>query len=196
MTTIIVTHEDNEVDEFDFNDGQDTISIGRRSSNDVCIPDLSVSGSHALITLEDNTFWLEDLNSTNGTYINGQVVQRQIIQTNDEIMIGKIRLTFVGPRVEPADLPSSEAPVKSAAVSSDFGDGHLESMDEIDPLAMNEASEGIEEHSGTAEAASQGGTVSQTAHPMDGLENPAGKAATPRYWNWNPLLPRPPEARS
>ncbi len=181
MTTIIVTHEDNEVDEFDFNDGQDTISIGRRSSNDVCIPDLSVSGNHALITQEGDEFWLEDLNSTNGTYINGQVVQRQAIHDNDEIIIGKIRITFLGSKTDFAEVVAGEGESESTAVSSDFGDGHVESMDEIDALAMNEASDGIEEQgisAGQADSSRQD-AVSQPAHPMDGLENPADASVSP-----------------
>ncbi|MGQ7844173.1 FHA domain-containing protein [Granulosicoccus sp. 3-233] len=178
MTTIIVTHEDNEVDEFDFNDGQDTISIGRRSSNDVCIPDLSVSGNHALITLEGGEFWLEDLNSTNGTYINGQVVQRQTIRNNDEIIIGKIRITFHGSDSLAANVATTDAHAASAPVSSDFGDGHVESIDEIDALAMNEASEGIEDHRMSAGPADRQDVSSQPAHPMEGVDNPAAASTT------------------
>ncbi len=170
MTTIIVTHEDNEVDEFDFSSGQDTISIGRRSSNDVCIPDLSVSGNHALITLEGGEYWLEDLNSTNGTYINGQVVQRQSIQDNDEIIIGKVRVTFLGSAVASSEV-SAQA---GAAVSSDFGDGHVESADELDALAMNEAGDGIEQQRMAADP--QEAAV-PAPHPMDGVENPSMSSA-------------------
>lgn len=102
MTTIIVTHEDNEVDEFEFESAQRVISIGRRSSNDVCIPDLSVSGNHAKITLQDGQAWLEDLNSTNGSYVNGQVIFRQPVGNDDEIMMGKIRLNVLCDAVQSA----------------------------------------------------------------------------------------------
>jgi len=95
MTTIIVTHEDDEVDEFEFESGQNTISIGRRSSNDVCVPDLSISGRHAQITLQGAEAWLEDLNSTNGSYVNGQVIKRKAIRNGDDIILGKVRLAFV-----------------------------------------------------------------------------------------------------
>jgi len=92
MTTIIVTHEDNEVDEFDFDNGPQVISIGRRSTNDVCIPNLSVSGVHARVTIEDNIARIEDNNSTNGTYVNGRLISRQILNNGDEIVIGKTRV--------------------------------------------------------------------------------------------------------
>ncbi len=92
MTTVIVTHEDNEVDEFDFDNGPQVISIGRRSTNDVCIPNLSVSGMHARLTIEDNIARIEDNNSTNGTYVNGRLISRQLLNDGDEIVIGKTRV--------------------------------------------------------------------------------------------------------
>lgn len=95
MTTIILTHENNEVEEFKFESTQRVISIGRRSTNDVCIPDLSVSGNHAKITLQDGHAWLEDLNSTNGTYVNGQVIFRHSVVSGDDIMMGKLRLAIL-----------------------------------------------------------------------------------------------------
>ncbi|MBX2883661.1 MAG: FHA domain-containing protein [Granulosicoccus sp.] len=102
MTTIIVTHEDNEVDEFEFEPTQRVISVGRRSSNDVCIADLSVSGNHAKITFQDGHAWLEDLNSTNGTYVNGQVIFRHSVGNDDDIMMGKIKLALLTDAVKDA----------------------------------------------------------------------------------------------
>ncbi|MFT6301118.1 MAG: pSer/pThr/pTyr-binding forkhead associated (FHA) protein [Granulosicoccus sp.] len=95
MTTIIVTHEDNEVDEFEFESGHEVISIGRRSDNDVAIPNRSISGKHAKICLEDGKAFLEDLNSTNGTYVNGEIVKRRTVQSGDDIILGKIRLGII-----------------------------------------------------------------------------------------------------
>ncbi len=92
MTTIIVTHEDNEIDEFEFEPDDRVVSIGRRSTNDVCIPNLSVSGMHARITIDGDTVSIEDNNSTNGTYVNGRLISRQLLNKNDEIVIGKTRV--------------------------------------------------------------------------------------------------------
>ena len=108
MSTIIVTHEDHEVDEFDFPADRDTITIGRRSSNDVCVPNLSVSGKHARISIEDGEARIEDLNSTNGTYINGRLIARQILQQGDDIIMGKIRLQYVNEAVTSTTSGSSE----------------------------------------------------------------------------------------
>ncbi|MFK8082301.1 MAG: FHA domain-containing protein [Granulosicoccus sp.] len=94
MTTIIVTHENNETDEFVFDASKIAITFGRRSTNDVCIPDLSVSGNHATLTISDGEVIFEDLNSTNGSYVNGEVIQRTAIQPGDEIILGKILVSF------------------------------------------------------------------------------------------------------
>jgi len=67
MITIVVSHEDGQSDEFDFDSSHSNISVGRRSTNDICIPNLSVSGRHARIVFNDGEAWIEDLNSTNGT---------------------------------------------------------------------------------------------------------------------------------
>jgi len=94
MITIVVTHEDDQSDEFDFDPAQSDISIGRRSTNDVCIPNLSVSGRHARVVLSAGEAWIEDLNSTNGTYINNRLISRQKLNHNDELIIGKTRVKY------------------------------------------------------------------------------------------------------
>jgi len=94
MITIVVKHEDGQSDEFDFDSSKSNISIGRRSSNDVCIPNLSVSGRHARIVFNDGEAWIEDLNSTNGTYINSRLISRQMLNHNDELFVGKTRVRF------------------------------------------------------------------------------------------------------
>ncbi|MFK7860549.1 MAG: FHA domain-containing protein [Granulosicoccus sp.] len=94
MTTIIVTHENNETDEFVFDSEKPIITLGRRSTNDVCIPDLSVSGNHATLSFLDGETILEDLKSTNGSYVNGQVIQRTAISPGDDVILGKILVSI------------------------------------------------------------------------------------------------------
>lgn len=117
MTTIIVTSEDNESSEFQFDASQSAITLGRRSSNDVCIPDLSVSGNHASISFENGQTILEDLNSTNGTYVNGQVIQRVILQPDDEVIVGKVLLHLI------ADTSAGDASNAELGRNPDIGDG-------------------------------------------------------------------------
>lgn len=93
MTKIIVTHENGDIEKHDFEMEIKTISIGRRSTNDVCIPNLSVSGTHAQLTItDDGSGMLEDLGSTNGTYINSRLISRQRLAPDDDIVMGKVRL--------------------------------------------------------------------------------------------------------
>lgn len=115
MTTIIVTHENNEIDEHDFEPEIRTITIGRRSTNDVCIPNLSVSGTHAKIMLSDTGAMVEDLNSTNGTYINGRLISRQLLKDGEDIVMGRIRITYVAPAVDTADDSMLDEPLTLTA---------------------------------------------------------------------------------
>lgn len=71
-----------------------SISIGRRDNNDVVIPNLTVSSSHAKIDYTDNGFLLTDLNSKNKTYLNGEEINAAILNDQDEIVIGKHSIVF------------------------------------------------------------------------------------------------------
>ena len=65
------------------------ISIGRKDGNSIILSDQHVSGNHAKIVVRNNGLFLEDLNSTNGTYLNGKKISSRIKLTNkDEIRIG------------------------------------------------------------------------------------------------------------
>ena len=71
---------------------KDRTTLGRRPYNDIVIDNLAVSGEHAVIQLVGSEVFLEDLNSTNGTYINGKAVKKQVLQNNDTIEIGKYKI--------------------------------------------------------------------------------------------------------
>ena len=79
--------------EFELN--QERLTIGRKPDNDIPIDNLAVSGKHALIiTILDDSF-LEDLGSTNGTYVNGKLVKKHVLKDGDVIAIGKHELKYV-----------------------------------------------------------------------------------------------------
>ncbi|HVE48990.1 MAG TPA: FHA domain-containing protein [Casimicrobiaceae bacterium] len=70
------------------------ITIGRRADNDVCLPFPAVSGEHAaVVTILDDSF-LEDLNSTNGTLVNGKPIAKHFLRDLDEIDIGRQKLVY------------------------------------------------------------------------------------------------------
>lgn len=74
---------------------KDRTTIGRRPYNDLVIDSLIVSGEHAALHLEAGLVYLEDLNSTNGTFVNGKSVKRQQLHHGDNIEIGKCKIGFV-----------------------------------------------------------------------------------------------------
>lgn len=74
---------------------KERITIGRKSSNDIQIENLAVSGEHACIVTILNDSFLEDLGSTNGTVVNGSPIKKHILQNNDVIEIGKYKLKYL-----------------------------------------------------------------------------------------------------
>jgi pSer/pThr/pTyr-binding forkhead associated (FHA) protein len=74
---------------------KDKTSLGRRPYNDIVIDNLAVSGEHAVLQLVGNDVFIEDLNSTNGTYINGKAVKKQLLQHNDTVEIGKYKIKYM-----------------------------------------------------------------------------------------------------
>ncbi len=79
---------------------KDRTTLGRRPYNDIVIDNLAVSGEHAVIQLAGNEVHLEDLNSTNGTYVNGKAVKKQMLANNDTIEIGKYKIKYVNETAE------------------------------------------------------------------------------------------------
>ncbi len=91
---------------------QELVTIGRRPNNDLHIDNLAVSGSHAVVRTIGNDSFLEDLDSTNGTMVNGKPIKKHILQHGDVIELGKYQIRYV-----------NEAAVNAGAVggaSADF----------------------------------------------------------------------------
>lgn len=74
--------------------------IGRKPHNDIQIDNLAISGEHAVVVAILNDCFLEDLGSTNGTFVNGQSVKKHFLQNNDVIELGKYRLKFIAEVVQ------------------------------------------------------------------------------------------------
>lgn len=74
---------------------KDRTTLGRRPYNDIVIDNLAVSGEHAVFQMSGAQVHLEDLNSTNGTFINSkQISGKQQLRHNDTIEIGKHKIRF------------------------------------------------------------------------------------------------------
>src|SRR3954466_5074262 len=107
---------------------KDRTSLGRRPYNDIVIDNLAVSGEHAVLQMTGNEVYLEDLNSTNGTYINGKAVKKQLLQNNDTVEIGKYKIKYVNEApgatydktviMKPGVLPPMPAPGAAAPAAA------------------------------------------------------------------------------
>jgi len=84
----------------EYNMSKERYTLGRLPDNDVRVDNAAVSGHHALIINILNDSFLEDLNSTNGTYVNGKLIKKHALQHGDVITIGHHHLRFVDSQVE------------------------------------------------------------------------------------------------
>lgn len=74
---------------------KERMTIGRRPTNDIHIDNLAVSGEHASIMTIGNDSFLEDLNSTNGTLVNGKPIVKHVLQNGDVVEFGKYQLKYI-----------------------------------------------------------------------------------------------------
>jgi pSer/pThr/pTyr-binding forkhead associated (FHA) protein len=92
----------------EYNMTKERYTIGRLPDNDVRIDNAAVSGHHGLIINILNDSFLEDLNSTNGTYVNGKLIKKHALTHGDVITIGHHHLRFVDSQVESSDQDEFE----------------------------------------------------------------------------------------
>ena len=112
---------------------RERITIGRKSDNSIQIDNLAVSSKHALIiTILDDSF-LEDLGSTNGTYVNGKLIKKHALRDGDVIGIGKHELKYLNENASSSDeafekamilRPASAAPRTAPVAGARPGTGH------------------------------------------------------------------------
>ena len=74
---------------------KERLTIGRKPHNDIQIDNLAISGEHAVVVTILNDSFLEDLNSTNGTLVNGQAIKKHFLRNNDVIELGKYKLKYM-----------------------------------------------------------------------------------------------------
>jgi pSer/pThr/pTyr-binding forkhead associated (FHA) protein len=122
MGKLVVSLDNVVIKEFQIT--KERTTLGRRPYNDIVIDNLAVSGEHAVLQMVGTDVFIEDLNSTNGTYINGKAVKKQLLAHNDTVEVGKYKIKFMvedGTDYEKTMImkPGSMAP--SAGRASGFG---------------------------------------------------------------------------
>jgi len=113
----------------EYNMNKERYTIGRLPDNDIRIDNPAVSGHHSLIINILNDSFLEDLNSTNGTYVNGKLIKKHALQHGDVVTAGHHQLRFVEEDESAQDdfektmviQPSARPVDKIRAVTSDVG---------------------------------------------------------------------------
>ena len=132
---------------------QERLTIGRKPENDIQIDNLAVSGKHSMIiTILDDSF-LEDLGSTNGTYVNGKLVKKHALKDGDVIAIGKHELKYVNENASDDDDEfektmiikpgSASAAVAAAQAAEDAGAAATPSPPQAGAAAPAAASGGM-----------------------------------------------------
>ncbi len=99
---------------------KERITIGRKPHNDVQIENLAISGDHAVVVTILNDSFLEDLNSTNGTLVNGQAVKKHVLRNNDVIELGKYKMKYMTDNNAPVPVDTTNDPEKTAGLRSNF----------------------------------------------------------------------------
>ncbi|HSS43773.1 MAG TPA: sigma 54-interacting transcriptional regulator, partial [Thermoanaerobaculia bacterium] len=83
----------------------DEVTAGRDASNTLVIADVSVSRKHSVLTRESDCYRIADLDSLNGTFVNGVPVKRRLLQHGDEIEIGTSKFLFLLRDIEEGEVP-------------------------------------------------------------------------------------------
>ena len=81
---------------------KDSLTVGRKSDNDVVIDNPAISGHHCRLSKQGGTYYVEDLDSTNGTFVNEKRVKKSGLKNNDVVSMAKHALVFVEESAEPA----------------------------------------------------------------------------------------------
>lgn len=140
----------------EYNMGKERYTIGRLSDNDVRIDNPAVSGHHALIINILNDSFLEDLNSTNGTYVNGKLIKKHALQHGDVVTVGHHQLRFIDSQVEEA---GGEDFAKTLVIQS--GDA---TDDRLPALAIRKPGHGAEAATGAPVSSSVTPPTATTGH--------------------------------
>ena len=93
----------------EYNMIKERYTIGRLPDNDIRVDNAAVSGHHSLIINILNDSFLEDLNSTNGTYVNGKLIKKHALRNGDIITAGHHQLCYVDDQAEAAPQDEFEA---------------------------------------------------------------------------------------
>jgi hypothetical protein len=168
----------------EYNMTKERYTVGRLPDNDIRIDNAAVSGHHSLIINILNDSFLEDLNSTNGTYVNGKLIKKHALQQGDVVTVGHHQLRYVDDQaadetedefektmvIEPsgkAEQRRVEEAAERATAAAMHGDGAV-AADDDRPLPEQPAAPGeampAAAHAGAPAAAAVATAVDEAPH--------------------------------
>jgi pSer/pThr/pTyr-binding forkhead associated (FHA) protein len=136
----------------EYNMTKERYTIGRLPDNDVRIDNPAVSGHHSLIINILNDSFLEDLNSTNGTYVNGKLIKKHALQHGDVITIGHHQLRFSEQQTNDAEqdefektmvIPAGQQNAEQLAAAEKAADAAAAGVSEEAPAVMQDAASAV-----------------------------------------------------
>jgi predicted component of type VI protein secretion system len=122
VAKMIISRDAKAVQEVELGAGR--TSIGRHPHNDIVIGNLAVSARHAAVTSVDGVTMLEDLDSSNGTFLNGQRIARAVLADGDRVTIANFQLEYLAT----AAANFAPAPIGSIEVLNGASEGKILSL--------------------------------------------------------------------
>lgn len=171
MAKLILTLDGVPQGEFELE--KELLTIGRRPNNDIHIDNLAVSGSHAVVRTIGGDSFLEDLDSTNGTVVNGKPIKKHILQHGDLIELGKYQLKYVS-------VESINSAAVSGGESADFEKTMIIRPSAIKPVAAPNTIP-------SAQPSQMSAKLQQTTTVQDVMRDAPPAAAAPAAQTVTPL---------
>jgi pSer/pThr/pTyr-binding forkhead associated (FHA) protein len=139
------------------------VTIGRTANNDLVIKDPSISRHHALIVYKDFRFIVKDLDSSNGTRLNGVLIKQKVLATGDVVRFGNVELLF-----DLSDVTTAKSKSKQRGLQAQTTDPSMDETDKkqvVDDASLLIKSAGMRSHgresAGSKRPAVQGGIVAR-----------------------------------
>jgi pSer/pThr/pTyr-binding forkhead associated (FHA) protein len=147
------------------------LTVGRKADNDIVIDNPAISGHHCKISLQGGTYMVEDLDSTNGTFVNEKRIKQSGLHDNDVVGLAKHALVFV------EDKPAPAAPPPAPTVEPPKGDATMM----ISPAKQAEMLAASSANAATKQAAGwlrilKGAVDSNTEFELKGMSTYIGKS--------------------
>ena len=149
---------------------KDALAVGRKPDNDVVIDNPAISGHHCRISVQGGTYFVEDLESTNGTFVNEKRVKKSGLRHNDVVGVAKHALVFLedAPPPEPAPSAPVEPPSDATMMIP------KEKQAEMAAAAAAAATPGTKERAGWRRVLK--GAVGAGEHELKGMSTYIGKS--------------------